>query len=199
MNVRISSRLVRRRMDTERFQIENNRILWATFRPRNRFIRVGASPFQSETSRPAQRPPPSSHARGGFVKRIIEFGNVKTAFVYIKMNVALLKIGRAGFPCQRFRVKHFDRAPCGIADAFSVYARVDEEQIETIAVGFMIDHQHQSADLRSIQPYAIGLAVHLRQRFFNGTAGNDFALCVRMVIASAEFLHRAVFERPLVV
>ena len=46
--------------------------------------------------------------------------DLKAAFVYIKMNIALFKIGRAGFPYFCFGMQSLDLLPRAVADALGV-------------------------------------------------------------------------------
>ena len=46
--------------------------------------------------------------------------DLKTALVYVKMDIALLKIGCAGFPYFRFGMQSLNRLPRAVADAFTV-------------------------------------------------------------------------------
>lgn len=45
--------------------------------------------------------------------------NMKTAFVYIEMNITLLEVGRVGFPNFRFWMPLFNSLPCGKAKALA--------------------------------------------------------------------------------
>ena len=49
-----------------------------------------------------------------------ELVNLKSALVYVEMNIAFFKIRRAGFPNQRFGMKSLDRQPSAVADALGM-------------------------------------------------------------------------------
>ena len=88
-----------------------------------------------------------------------EFDGMKTAFVDIKVNVSGFKVGRAGFPHERFRVCFFDRFPRGIPDPFAVTGRGNEQQIQTVVTSLFIDRQYKPAYDGSVFPDPIGNAV----------------------------------------
>ena len=46
--------------------------------------------------------------------------DLKTALVYVKMDIALFKIGGTGFPYLGFGVQSLNRLPCAVANAFTV-------------------------------------------------------------------------------
>ena len=50
-----------------------------------------------------------------------KLNGVKTAFVDIKMDIALFKIWRAGFPDLGFGVQSFHGKPSAVANAFAVF------------------------------------------------------------------------------
>ena len=52
--------------------------------------------------------------------------NMKTAFVNVKMNIALLKVRSASFPNLSFRVKSLDRLPSTVTDTLGVFLRRNE-------------------------------------------------------------------------
>lgn len=55
-----------------------------------------------------------------------EFHNVKTAFVHIKMNIPLFKIGRVGFPNFCFRVQCLNGLPCSKTNTLAMAIHIDK-------------------------------------------------------------------------
>lgn len=55
------------------------------------------------------------------MKFMIEFHNVKSAFIDIEVDVPFLKIGGAGLPYGCFRMQCFDSLPCTVSDALLFY------------------------------------------------------------------------------
>ena len=52
-----------------------------------------------------------------FTPKLID---LKTALVYVKMDIALFKIGSAGFPYFGLGMQSLDRLPRALADSFTV-------------------------------------------------------------------------------
>ena len=65
-----------------------------------------------------------------------KLNGVKTAFVDIKMDIALFKIWRAGRPDLGFGVQSFHGKPSAIADAFAVFLRRNEKKLQLVGVGY---------------------------------------------------------------
>ena len=63
-----------------------------------------------------------------------KLNGVKTAFVDIKMNIALFRIWRAGCPDLGFGVQSFHGKSSAIADAFAVFLRRNEKKLQLIVM-----------------------------------------------------------------
>ena len=64
---------------------------------------------------------------------------MKSAAVDIEVDVAFLKIWRAGFPCFGFRIQLFNFIPNQQAYPFALCFDFDKEQFQTVVSGFWID------------------------------------------------------------
>ena len=71
-----------------------------------------------------------------------KLNGVKTAFVDIKMDIALFKIWCAGRPDLGFRVQSFHGKPSAIADTFAVFLRQNEKKFQLDVMCFFVDFQH---------------------------------------------------------
>ena len=85
--------------------------------------------------------------------------DLKPALVDVEMDIALLKIGRAGLPNLRFGVQSLDRLPRAIADALGVLLGGNEQDLQLVMVGLLVDLQDHAANLSPIQNDAVGLAI----------------------------------------
>ena len=70
------------------------------------------------------------------VMAVIEFHNMKSAAVDIKMNITLFKIGCDSFPELNLGMKLFHLAPCGIPYSPAVYTRRYKQDIEVTIFTF---------------------------------------------------------------
>ena len=113
----------------------------------------------------------------------LELVNLKAAFVDIEMNISFLKIGRAGFPSNRFGMKCFYRLPCTITNTFAMRFGFNEQYFQFIMVCFIVDTQDYSAHIFSIKNDAVGLALRIVNAAFNRIAGDDFTIIVNMIIS----------------
>ena len=67
-----------------------------------------------------------------FTPKLID---LKTALVYIKVDIALFKIGSTGFPYLGFGMQSLNRLPCAVANAFTVRFGQYKENIQVVKIG----------------------------------------------------------------
>lgn len=82
----------------------------------------------------------------GLVVSVEVFDNVESAFVDIEMDVPFLETRRYQFPHLCFGIHAFNLFPNGIPKSTAVAIRIDVEQVHFVAMGFLIDGQHNAAD-----------------------------------------------------
>ena len=128
-----------------------------------------------------------------------KFDGVKAAFVDIKMNIALFKIGRAGRPDFGFGVQSFHGKPSAVADAFAVFLRRNEKKLQLVVMCLFVDFQHHTANLSVIIQNPICLAVGRINALLNRRTGNDFAVLLKMIVPQTEFFRRTILERLLII
>ena len=128
-----------------------------------------------------------------------KLNGVKTAFVDIKMNIALFKIWRAGRPDLGFGVQSFHGKPSAIADAFAVFLRRNEKKFQLVVMCLFVDFQHHTANLSAIIQNSICLAVGCINALLNRRTGNDFAVLLKMIVPQPELFHRTILERLLII
>ena len=87
----------------------------------------------------------------------------------------------------------------GSADAAAVLLGRGEQNLQMIVVGFAVDFQNHAANFSAVHDNAVGFVLRIVNAALDGVAGDDFAVIVDVVVALAELLQCAVFERPLVV
>ena len=68
-----------------------------------------------------------------------KFVDLETAFVDVEMDIPLFKIGRTGFPHDRFGMEGFHRLPRAVADAFGMLFGSNEQNLQFVMVGFVIN------------------------------------------------------------
>ena len=125
--------------------------------------------------------------------------DLKTALVDVKMNIALLKIGRAGLPNLSLGVQSLNRLPCTVANAPGVLLGGDEQDLQLVVVSFFVNFQDHTSNPSAIQNNAVGLAIGRVDTTLDGFSRDDFTVKIKMVVALAEFLDRSVLERPLII
>ena len=87
--------------------------------------------------------------------------NLETALVYVKMDIALLKIGCAGFPYFRFGMQSLNRMPRAVADAFAMRFGQYKENIQVVMMA-KLSHVQPLRDPSTIpkaKPTALCLTV----------------------------------------
>ena len=77
--------------------------------------------------------------------------DLKTALVYVKMDIALLKIGCAGFPYFRFGMQSLNRLPRAVADAFAMCFGQYKENIQVVMMRFLVNREYQTTDLLTVK------------------------------------------------
>ncbi|SCW44067.1 hypothetical protein SAMN02910456_01156 [Ruminococcaceae bacterium YRB3002] len=75
-----------------------------------------------------------------FMERVIKLNYMKSAFVYIEVNVSGLKIWSECFPHAHFRVYFLNLTPCTISDSFAMVIRQSKQEIEKASVFFNMDY-----------------------------------------------------------
>lgn len=71
--------------------------------------------------------------------------NMKSANIYIKVNVTLVKVGCAGFPYLCIRIHLLQFKPDLFADAFTLNAILYKQQIKMVMLCFFIDDNNSTA------------------------------------------------------
>ena len=71
-----------------------------------------------------------------FAPKLID---LKSAFVNVKMNVALFKIGSTSLPNDRFGVQSFHRKPRAVADSLGVFLGRNEKDFKLVVMRFFVD------------------------------------------------------------
>ena len=84
--------------------------------------------------------------------------DLETAFVYIEMDIALLKIRCTGLPDNRFGVECFYCLPCTIADALTVFFGQSKKNFQFIMMRVFIDFQNHTANIFAIHNDTIQIA-----------------------------------------
>ena len=125
--------------------------------------------------------------------------DLEAALVHIEMDVALLKIRRAGLPNLGFGMQRLNRLPRAVADAFGVLLGSNEQNLKLIMMCFFVDLQNHAADLPSVHNDAIGFAIGRIDATLNCFTRDDLAVEIKMVVALSELLNCAVLERPLII
>ena len=90
-----------------------------------------------------------------FTPKLID---LKAALVYVKMDIALLKIGCAGFPYFRFGMQSLNRLPCAVANAFTVRFGQYKENIQVVMMRFLVNREYQTTDLLTVKHNTVGFA-----------------------------------------
>ena len=78
--------------------------------------------------------------------RTEKFHNMKATLVYIEVDISLFKVGRVGFPNYRIRIQGFCCLPSLKPNSTAMYFRLQKEQLQAVAVGFLVDIQNHTAD-----------------------------------------------------
>ena len=78
------------------------------------------------------------NVEAGFKVLTPKLVDLKAAFVHVKMNVTLVKIGSAGLPNLCFRMQSLDRKPSTVSDPLAVFFWRDEKGVELIDVRLVI-------------------------------------------------------------
>ena len=84
--------------------------------------------------------------------------DLKAALVYVKMDIALLKIGRAGLPNLRFGVQSLDLLPRAVANAFTVRFGQYKENIQVVMMRFLVNREYQATNLLTVKHNSVGFA-----------------------------------------
>ncbi len=128
-----------------------------------------------------------------------EFNRRKSAFVDVKMDVPLFKIGRAGLPDLGFGVQGFNFKPCAVADALAMFLRGSEKDLEMIVICFFVDLEDDTANGTPLIHNSVCFVLRIVDTALDGFARDYLSVLVNMIVAESEFLHSAEFEGFLIV
>ena len=131
-----------------------------------------------------------------FAPKLID---LKSAFVNVKMNIALFKIGSTSLPNDRFGVQRFYLLPRAVADSLGVFLGRNEKNFKLVVMRFFVDLQNESSNASTVDNDAVGFTIGGIDATLDGFARYDFAILIYVVVAHAELLDRAVFKGPLIV
>ena len=113
-----------------------------------------------------------------FAPKLID---LKAALVHVEMDVALLKIRRAGLPNLGFGMQSLHRLPSAVADAFCVFLGRNEQDLQLVVMGFSVDLQNHAANSFSVDNDAVGLAVGRIDTMLDRFARDDLPVKIKMV------------------
>ena len=100
-----------------------------------------------------------------FTPKLID---LKAALVYIKMDVALLKIGSAGLPHFRFGMQSLDRLPRAVTDAFAMCLGQYKQNIQVVMMRFLVNREYQATNLLTVKHNTVGFACGIVDGSLNG-------------------------------
>ena len=125
--------------------------------------------------------------------------DLEAALVHVEMNISLLEIGGAGLPNLGFGVESLNRLPSTVADAFGVFLGSNEQDLKLVVICFFVDLQDHAANLLAVHNNAICFAIGSVDTTLDRFARDDLAVEIKVVVAFAELLNRAVLECPLII
>lgn len=126
---------------------------------------------------------------------VVELHNMKTAFIYIEVDVPCLKIGRHGFPYPNLRVKPLDLPPRTIPNPFAMDMGRNKQQLKIAPVAIGLDDN--AADLAAPEQDAVCLtAVY---GLFYSFTGDDLPIFLKMFISPPELLQSAKIKSLLII
>ena len=96
--------------------------------------------------------------------------DLKAALVYVKMDIALFKIGGTGFPYFGLGMQSLYRKPRTVADAFAMRFGQYKENIQVIVMSFVVNRKYQATNLLAVKHNAVGFAFWIVDGFFNSCA-----------------------------
>ena len=76
--------------------------------------------------------------------------DLETALVYVKMDIALFKIGGTSFPYLGFGVQSLDRLPRTVSDAFAMCFGQHKQNIQVVMMCFVVNREYQATDLLTV-------------------------------------------------
>ena len=89
---------------------------------------------------------------GGAVLMLVpERDDMEAAAVHVEVDVALLEIRGDGFPDADLRMQRFNGLPSGLADAFAMALRKDEQQFKLVSTD-SIENPMQKYGDRTLSP-----------------------------------------------
>ena len=87
---------------------------------------------------------------GHIVRRLKIFApelvDVKSALIYVKIDIAFFKIRCASLPDLRFGVQRLNLKPSSVADAFGVLFGGDKQNFQMIVICLIVDFENDTAD-----------------------------------------------------
>ena len=107
-----------------------------------------------------------------FTPKLID---LKTALVYIKVDIALFKIGSAGFPYFGLGMQSLNRLPSTVTDAFGVFLGSNEQNLKLVMMCFFVDLQNYATDLLPLHNDAVGFAIWRVDAMLDGFARDDLS------------------------
>ena len=125
-----------------------------------------------------------------------ELIDLKSAFVYIEMNIALLKIWCTGMSDNCFGMECFYCLPCATPNAFAVSFGFNKQYFQFILVCVFVDAKYHSAYIFSIQNNAVCFGIRRIDTRFNGLSGDYLSILVQMVVSFTELNHGSMRELP---
>ena len=125
--------------------------------------------------------------------------DLKTALVYVEMDVALFKIRRADLPNHGVGMQSLNRLPSAVTDAFGVFLGSNKQNLKLVMMCFFVDLQNYATDLLPVHNDAVGFAIGRVDATLDGFARDDLSFKIKVIVSVAELLDRAVLERPLII
>ena len=125
--------------------------------------------------------------------------NLKSALIHIKMDIAFLKIRRAGFPDHRLGMQRLNRKPCAVADSLGMLFRGNKQDLQFVVVGLLVYFQNDTTDISSPNNDTVGLAVRSIDASFNCFSGDYLPIKIQMIIPLTKLQKCAILERSLII
>ena len=110
-----------------------------------------------------------------------EFNGMETAAIDIKMDIALLEIGRAGFPYSGIGMQTFYFRPYSLTDALALYANPYKKEIKISMLCTLVTYNDRTADNIIIDHSGIGYCSFGIERTFNIRFGKYLHICLAIL------------------
>ena len=102
---------------------------------------------------------------------------MKAADIHIKMNVALIKVRRTGFPYFRVRIYSFQFKPYLLTDTFALNSILYKKQVKMVMLCTLIDNNNSTAHHFSIDNSFIDSRTLRIQRLVNVLFRQNNSIC----------------------